>query len=307
VGLVHRDELLIFLSRPLHPEIYNRKPVVSVMTRDALQIEARARLEQVSRVVTGRSAARQRDDFIITRNGEYVGMGRTIDLLRQITAQQIQAAMQSNPLTGLPGNREIQTHLSQWIARRRHFVACHLDLDHFKAFNDAYGYARGDQVLLHVAQVVTRAVRPRVDFVGHVGGDDFIFLLRSQDWLLRLTAVVEELAASLVNFHSSEHRAAGGLEGIDRDGSHRRFPLLSVSIAAVEVDSSCPVNAESIAESLLQTKHLAKARTGCSCLLQAAGRTIDLLNREAPVQAIGWADAAPAPGLTPSKRAAASG
>jgi EAL domain-containing protein (putative c-di-GMP-specific phosphodiesterase class I)/GGDEF domain-containing protein len=286
IGLVYRDELLIFLSRPLHPEVYNRKPVSTVMARETVQIEARARLDQVSRVVTARSARRQRDDFIITRNGFYLGLGRTIDLLRHITSQQIQAAMQSNPLTGLPGNREIQTHLSQWVARRRHFVACHLDLDHFKAFNDAYGYARGDQVLLHVAQVITRAVRPRVDFVGHVGGDDFVFLLRSQDWSLRLIAVIEELAASLVNFHSSEHRGAGGLDGLDRDGTQRRFPLLSVSIAAVEVDGGPSVSADLVAERLRQTKILAKAKPGCSCLLTAGSRVIDLLSRTEPPSAI---------------------
>ena len=60
-----------------------------------------------------------------------------------------------------------------------------------------------------VAQVITRTVRPRVDFVGHVGGDDFVFLLRSEDWSLRLTALLEELGASLVNFHSSNFTAAG--------------------------------------------------------------------------------------------------
>ena len=82
VGLVYRDELLIFLTRPLHPELYNRKPVASVMTRETVQVEARARLDQVSRVVTARNARSQRDDFIITRNGLYLGLGRTLDLLQ---------------------------------------------------------------------------------------------------------------------------------------------------------------------------------------------------------------------------------
>jgi diguanylate cyclase (GGDEF)-like protein len=280
VGLVYRDELLIFLSRPLHPEVYNRKPITSVMTHETVQVEARARLEQVSRVVTARSARPQRDDFIITRNGLYLGLGRTFDLLRHITAQQIQAARHSNPLTGLPGNREIHRHLAQWLARRRHFVACHLDLDHFKAFNDAYGYARGDQVLLHVSQVISQIVRPRVDFVGHVGGDDFVFLLRSQDWTLRLIAITEELAASLVTFHSKEHREAGGHVGSDRDGTPRHFPLLSASIAAFEVDGTHANTPDAIAESLRQTKELAKAKPGCTCLLAAGDRVIDLVSRE---------------------------
>src|SRR5580698_807273 len=179
IGVVRRDELLILLSKPLHPEVYNRKPVSAVMDVNAVRIDARARLEQVSRLVTGQSEVGRRDDFIITRHGSYLGMGRMIDLLRQITAQQIQAAKHSNPLTGLPGNREIQSHLTQWLSRRRPFIACHLDLDHFKVFNDTYGYARGDQVLMHVADTLTRTVRQRVDFVGHVGGDDFVFLMRS--------------------------------------------------------------------------------------------------------------------------------
>jgi diguanylate cyclase (GGDEF)-like protein len=286
VGLVYRDELLIFLSRPLHPELYNRKPVTSVMTRDTVQVEARARLDQVSRVVTARNARPQRDDFIITRNGLYLGLGRTLDLLRQITTQQIQAARHSNPLTGLPGNREIQRHLSQWVARRRHFVACHLDLDHFKAFNDAYGYARGDQVLLHVSQVLSQLVRPRVDFVGHVGGDDFVFLMRSQDWTLRLITIIEELAASLINFHSVEHREAGGLVGLDRDGTTRCFPLLSASIAAFEVDGNSMVTTETIADTLRQTKTLAKAKAGCTCLLAAGDRIIDLVSRTEPLERV---------------------
>jgi diguanylate cyclase (GGDEF)-like protein len=272
--MVHRDDLLIFLSRPLHPEVYNRKPVSSVMNRAAVQIDARARLDQVSRLVTARTAGRPRDDFIVTRNGRYLGMGRTIDLLRHITAKQIQAAKQSNPLTGLPGNREIQTHIAQWLAGRRSFVACHLDLDNFKAFNDAYGYARGDQVLMHVAQVVTRAARPRVDFVGHVGGDDFVFLMRSQDWSLRLIAIVEELEASLLNFHSVDHRKAGGLDGVDRDGVERRFPLLSASIAAVEIKR--PVTAEEVADLLRETKRAAKAKAGCSCMLAVGDEIADL-------------------------------
>jgi diguanylate cyclase (GGDEF)-like protein len=284
VGIVYRDQLLILLSRPLHPEIYNRKPVTSVMVRDPMQVEARARLDQVSRIVTARAAPHQRDDFIISRNGIYLGLGRTVDLLRQITAQQIQAAMHSNPLTGLPGNREIQTQLAQWVARRRHFVACHLDLNHFKPYNDEYGYARGDQVLLHVAQVLTRAVRRPVDFVGHVGGDDFVFLLRSLDWTLRLTAMLEELTVSLINFHTAEHRAAGGFEGVDREGGRRRFPLLGVSIGAVEVDGAQASSAERVLESLRQMKSLAKSRGGSRCVLSSCGRVEDLAGHRLPAE-----------------------
>lgn len=283
LGLIRRDDLLILYSRPLHPEIFNRKPATSVMDRNAVQIDARARLEQVSRLVTGQSESHQRQDFIITRNGGYLGLGRIIDLLRQITTQQLQAAKQSNPLTGLPGNREIQAHLGKLLGRRRPFIACHLDLDHFKAFNDTYGYSRGDQVLLHVAQVVAGTVRPRVDFLGHVGGDDFVFFMRSQDWSLRLAAMLQELSASLANFHSSEHRAAGSYNAVGREGSLCTFPLLSVSIAAVAVDAARGADSDWVSDQLRRTKTLAKAVAGHSCMLANGERVVDLMtHRDLP-------------------------
>ncbi|MEJ0039936.1 MAG: GGDEF domain-containing protein [Gammaproteobacteria bacterium] len=206
--------------------------------------------------MTGHNAPKEQDDFIITRAGEYLGLGRTIELLRRITAQQIQAAKQANPLTGLPGNRVIHSHVERWVKQSRGFIACHLDVDHFKPFNDTYGYSHGDQVLMHVAAVLTRCARPRVDFVGHIGGDDFVMLLRSQDWQLRLAAVLEELAASLPNFHPQGHRAAAGFDAKDRDGAPRRFPLISVSIAAMEVTGDSAVTVETVTEGLLKTKEI---------------------------------------------------
>jgi diguanylate cyclase (GGDEF)-like protein len=288
VGLIRRDELLILYSKPLHPEIYNRKPATSVMDRHAVRIDARARLEQVSRLVTGQTDSHQRQDFIITRNGGYLGLGRTIDLLRQITTQQLQAARQSNPLTGLPGNREIQAHLARLLGRRRPFVVCHLDLDHFKAFNDTYGYTRGDGVLLHVAQGISGTLRPRIDFVGHLGGDDFVFFLRSRDWPLRLAEMLQGLSASLASFHSGDHREAGSYDAVGRSGTRRTFPLLSVSIGAVAVEAEPGATADWVDERLRRAKALAKSRSGNSCVLASHERLIDLLSQselaELPLQ-----------------------
>jgi EAL domain-containing protein (putative c-di-GMP-specific phosphodiesterase class I)/GGDEF domain-containing protein len=275
LGVVQRDHLLTLLSRPLHPEIYNRKPIVSLMRPAPALIEARARLDQVSRIVSARGEGRENDVFIIVRHGRYAGLGRTIDLLRRLTAQQIQAAMHANPLTGLPGNLQIESQLDQLVRRRRSFIACHVDLDDFKPYNDKYGYARGDQVLVHVAQVLTRAVRRHVDFVGHIGGDDFVCLLRSEDWMLRLMGVFEDLCGSLPNFHSAEHRAAGGFSGRDRDGQSRHFPLLGVSIGATEVDGGRETR-DDVLENLRKIKILAKEKPGHCCLVSRHGQMTDL-------------------------------
>jgi CBS domain-containing protein len=143
LGIVRRDDLLLFLTKPLHPEVYNRKPVTSVMESPPLLIDSRL-LDQVARLVTRRTRSKVNDDFIVTREGRYAGLGKIIDVLRQITAQQIHAAKDCNPLTLLPGNVQIDARVERLLSQRRDFVVCHLDVDDFKPYNDRT-VMQGDQ------------------------------------------------------------------------------------------------------------------------------------------------------------------
>ena len=104
LGVVRREQLFDLLAKPLHPEIYNKKPVTSVMESPTLLIDGQLRLEQVSRLVTQKGRPRLTEEFVITKDGRYHGLGQTIDVLRLITEQQLQSAKHSNPLTLLPGN-----------------------------------------------------------------------------------------------------------------------------------------------------------------------------------------------------------
>jgi EAL domain-containing protein (putative c-di-GMP-specific phosphodiesterase class I)/GGDEF domain-containing protein/CBS domain-containing protein len=262
IGIVRRDDLLTLLSRPLYPELFNRKPITEAMDAHPLIIDAHSRLEHVSRLVTSSTRARVNEEFIIARDGRYVGLGRTIDLLRQITEQQIQAAKQSNPLTMLPGNRQIEEQVARLLALRSEFLLCHVDLDHFKPYNDEYGYARGDQLLLHVAELLKRCACPRIDFVGHLGGDDFILLMRNTDWRERLASVFQEFDAAIPGFYSAEHWQAGGIHGVDRDGRTRSFPIMTLSIGAVQACGERFTDANQTAEHLRRVKSHAKAKAG---------------------------------------------
>jgi GGDEF domain-containing protein len=270
VGIVRRDTLLTLLSKPLYPEIYNRKPVSRVMDTTPLVANAQARLDQVSRLVTGTGHARVNEDFIIARHGEYIGLGRTMELLRQITAQQVQAAKQSNPLTLLPGNREIEDQLSRLLALRVPFVLCHGDLDHFKSFNDEYGYRHGDQVLLHVADLFRNAATSGIDFVGHLGGDDYVLMLRAPDWRRRLSRLFDSFTASIPNFYSHEHRDSGEIRGVDRDGRERSYPLMTLSIGAVEVQPDRFDDQEGVMQCLRRAKSQAKGQPGHALVYDTA-------------------------------------
>ncbi len=103
------------------------------------------------------------------------------------------------------------------------FVACHVDIDHFKVYNDEYGYRAGDPVLLTLADLLKASVKARTDFVGHIDGDDFcILVLRSTDWRRRLVRVFDTFSATIDKFYNEEHRRIGGIRGVDRQGHARR-------------------------------------------------------------------------------------
>jgi GGDEF domain-containing protein len=154
---------------------------------------------------------------------------------------------------------------------------CYFDLDAFKPYNDVYGYAQGDQIILHLAGLLKVGLSGRLDFIGHVGGDDFLVVMRSADWRERVVRILEKFSASVANFYSAEHVGAGSMQATDRDGSKREFPLLTLSVAALDSETAGASSADAIAHMLAHVKKLAKQRTGNSFVLRSDERVVDLL------------------------------
>ena len=97
-------------------------------------------------------------------------------LLKRITELQIRNARYANPLTLLPGNVPINEHVEHLLENYLPFTACYFDLDNFKPFNDLYGYSRGDMVIRLLGTILQSACNPQCDFIGHIGGDDFMII-----------------------------------------------------------------------------------------------------------------------------------
>jgi EAL domain-containing protein (putative c-di-GMP-specific phosphodiesterase class I)/GGDEF domain-containing protein len=265
-GIVHRHSLSDALLKPFATDLFARKPISRLMNNDFLAVELSQSLQQVSRLITSRARQRIEEDFIITLNGSYLGLGRVMDVLKLITELKIQQARYANPLTLLPGNVPIQQCLTRLLQQQRESVICYVDIDSFKPFNDLYGYGRGDEVLLCLAQCLNDRVDPSRDFVGHIGGDDFLLVLGPEEWRKRLGQLLDDFQGQCRRFYRSEHLDAGCFVALDRQGLRQEFPLLSLSIGVVHLHpQACErLDADQLAQMASQAKHHAKNVQGYS-------------------------------------------
>ncbi len=265
-GIVHRHSLSEALLKPFATDLFARKPISRLMSEDFLAVELSQSLQQVSRLLTSRARQRMEEDFIITLDGRYLGLGRVIDVLKLITEMKIQQARYANPLTLLPGNVPIQQCLTRVLQQGREAAICYVDIDSFKPFNDIYGYGRGDEVLLCLAQCLNERVDPARDFVGHIGGDDFMLVLGSPDWRKRLTELLEDFQAQCRRFYRAEHLEEGCFVAHNRQGQRQEFALLSLSIGVVHLhpQACAGLDASLLAELASQAKHQAKVVPGYS-------------------------------------------
>ena len=267
LGLVRRNQLMNVLASRYGRELHGKKPVSQLMERRPLIVDKNLPLEKLSKLVTSEDDLYLSDEFIITAKGRYLGMGTIVQLLRKITDLQVRNARYSNPLTLLPGSVPINERLDGLIAKRWGFVMCYCDLDNFKPFNDTYGYSRGDEAIKLLARILVDSAHKRHDFVGHVGGDDFIVIFLSQNWQQRCQNILHRFEREVLELYPEEHRTAAGIWAKDRRGSEMFYPIMSVSLAAVEAPRGRFASHHEIAARVSEVKEHAKNIAGNSLFI----------------------------------------
>jgi len=171
----------------------------------------------------------------------------------------------ANPLTGLPGNVSIEAELNRRIREEEPFVFLYVDLDNFKPFNDFYSYQKGDQAIRLVALLLQRAAEEEGcpgDFVGHIGGDDFVLILSAD----RARAVAEDFVRrfdrEIPELYSRTDRARGFTQVLNRQGQLERYPLMTVTIAAVSSESRAFTHVAQVSDVAAELKRVGKAQKG---------------------------------------------
>lgn len=171
-----------------------------------------------------------------------------------------------SPLTGLPGNVQIQAEMKKRLLNNEGFVMLYLDLDNFKAYNDVYGFLNGDEIIKFTAKTIVNNVEGLTEgegFVGHIGGDDFVAIVSiDEDYEKICQNIIAEFDNGVSKFFNDEDLKKGYLEVPNRRGIVEEFPLTSISIGVVVADQNRFANVLEIGEVGAQVKHLAKTTIG---------------------------------------------
>ena len=175
-----------------------------------------------------------------------------------------------SPLTGLPGNVQIQAEMKKRLLNKEKFAIMYFDLDNFKAYNDVYGFANGDEIIKFTAKVILKNVHNienSDNFVGHIGGDDFVAIVGETDYDKVCQDIIAEFDNEAVEFYNEEDVERGYVEVANRKGIIEQFPLTSISIGVVEVDNKSFKSTLEIGEVGAQVKHRAKTIMGSTYVI----------------------------------------
>jgi len=186
--------------------------------------------------------------------------------------------LDASPLTRLPGGISVGTVLEKRIADRTPFAFCLIDIDHFKAYNDRYGYGRGNELIRHTAGLIEEAVKQRGgkdDFVGHIGGDDFAVITDYGLFGDICGELIRRFDETVADFYDPADREAGYFVGKNRQGEEIRFPLATLSIAVVTNRRGRLENHIQVGEIAAELKEYAKSIPGSNYVVDQRRRGED--------------------------------
>ena len=243
--------------------------IAKIMDKEPLMVDEQMSIDTVSQIAMNRDKMKLYDYIIVMSGREMKGVVSIQKILDTMTKVRLEMAKGANPLTGLPGNLSFERELTQRRSNGKKSSFIFADLDHFKSFNDKYGFERGDKVLLFTADLLKNVLRKYGswdDFIGHIGGDDFYLFTeqaKADDICRRITRYFDRLIKS---YYDEEDQRAGKVIGTDRDGTEKVFPFISISLAIVDVENGASFDMNKMSEQVVQLKRYAKSIPGSVCV-----------------------------------------
>jgi GGDEF domain-containing protein len=259
VGIVTKEKIALKLSGNYGYSLYKNRCISGIMDKEFLRVEYDTPINVVSNLAMERSNDKLYDLIVVTENGKYIGTVTIKDLLQKTTELEVSAAKHQNPLSGLPGNILIEQNLNQLLLNSSEYSIAYLDIDNFKAYNDVYGFERGDKVINLLSDILKKNIN-NFYFVGHIGGDDFIVMVDkyvSEDYF---TDVVNDFERNVVNFYNDIDIRNGYIITANRKGRREKFPLITLTCVVLNNDLCDFTDVGELTKKLADLKKCAKQR-----------------------------------------------
>lgn len=255
-------------------------PSLIVINEDAINIDALTLCRRIRRdedntitpvIVVSSNNSREHRIKILQESVEYYIKKPVDEYYLYYTVKNLNRLLTSNrrmsPLTGLPGNVQIHAELKKRILRKEPFCVLYLDLDNFKAYNDVYGFLKGDQIIEFTAETIITCIHNSEledTFIGHIGGDDFVAIVPGLTCEKLCQNILAHFDMNVKKYFTDEDLEKGYIEVANRKGIIEQFPLTSLSIGVVVADAGRFGNILEIGEIGAQVKHAAKSVMGSS-------------------------------------------
>jgi diguanylate cyclase (GGDEF)-like protein len=262
IGIIYRELLMEYFSDIYGRALYGKKLVTEVMEPNPITIEQTLLLDEASIYITQVKDTEFSRYFIVVDQGYYLGLASIRELLRRITEAKIENARYANPLTLLPGNVPIDKEIDYLLSVGQSFYFAYIDINHFKPFNDVYGYAQGDLMLKQLARIIQNNCHDIDSFIGHVGGDDFVAIIKSEQVLAVCEMIVQAFNEQIRGFYSQQHLNDSGYYALSRNGEQVFYPLVSLAIGIIQPDVSRCLTHHEVATMATEAKAEAKKIEG---------------------------------------------
>ncbi|MGD6817574.1 GGDEF domain-containing protein [Metabacillus sp. 113a] len=261
VGLVMKSRYNHKLSTKYGYDLFMGRPIELIMDSNPLIVDASDSITEVSSLAMQREEEFLYDYIIVTSEGAYIGIISIKNLLMKFAEVQADLATWTNPLTGLPGNILIENKLNEIIHSSR-FTLLYADLDHFKEFNDRFGFKKGDLLIKETANILIKYLSSsgnENNFLGHIGGDDFLAILPHFEYEQLCKNIIMEFTVVVNKYYEQSDWDRGYSIGLSRKNSYEKIPLTSLSIAVVTNQEATFATSEELSSAAAKAKKKCKA------------------------------------------------
>jgi len=236
IGIITKEKLSFALSGEYGFALYHKKPISTIMDREFLLVERKTPIETISSLALERPNDKLYDFIVVAEDQKYFGTVTVKNLLQELIQIQVLTAKQQNPLTGLHGNLLIEQKLEEYIHNGRKFTVSYIDIDNFKPYNDIYGFERGDLLIKLLADILKELI-PTNQFIGHIGGDDFIVILDDYKTEAYFNEIIEKFESEVLAFYDQTDIQNGYVTAASRHGIVEKIPLITLTAVFITNES----------------------------------------------------------------------